>query len=52
MNIFENCLGCNMNLEIEQIPREITDQVDYSSLIVDFDDWGIAQCLFDDISCE
>lgn len=36
----------------EWIPREMNDQADYLSRIVDFDDWGIAQSSFDEISRE
>lgn len=52
MKIFHICLENNIRLEIEWIPREMNDQADYLSRIVDFDDWGIAQNLFDEISNE
>lgn len=51
MEVFEICLVYKIRLElIEWIPREMNDQADYLSRIVDFDDWGIAQSLFDEIS--
>jgi hypothetical protein len=52
MNIFHICLENNIHLEIEWIPREMNDQADYLSCIVDYDDFGIVQNLFDDISNE
>ena len=52
ITIFEICLEYKIRLEIEWIPREMNDQADYLSRIVDFDDWGISQILFDEISRE
>ncbi|XP_062621080.1 uncharacterized protein LOC134282689 [Saccostrea cucullata] len=52
IKIFELCLIHKIQLEIEWIPRELNDQADYLSRIVDFDDWGISQVLFEDISRE
>ena len=43
IKIFEICLEYKIRLEIEWIPREMNDQADYLSRIVDFDDWGISQ---------
>jgi hypothetical protein len=49
MKIFHICLENNIRLEIEWIPRGMNDQADYLSRIVDYDDWGIVQNLFDEI---
>ena len=39
---FEIYLEYKIRLEIEWIPREMNDQTDYLSRVVDFDDWGIS----------
>ena len=38
IKIFEICLEYKIRLEIEWIPREMNDQTDYLSRVVDFDD--------------
>lgn len=52
MNIFQICLEYKIGIEIEWIPRELNEQADYLSRIVDFDDWGIVKTVFDDLSRE
>lgn len=38
MNIFQICLEYKIGIEIEWIPRELNEQADYLSRIVDFDE--------------
>lgn len=52
MNIFQICLEYKIGIEIEWIPRELIEQADYLSRIVDFEDWGIVKTVFDDLSQE
>ena len=47
LDIFSTCLKYNVNIDMVWIPRSCNDKADYLSRIVDHDDWGISQTIFD-----
>ena len=47
LDIFTLCLKNNVSLSVEWIPRTENDRADHISRIIDHDDWGISQNLFE-----
>ena len=41
MSVFETCFQHGIRLQMEWIPRSLNDKADYSSRIVDCDDWQL-----------
>ena len=46
LNIYEICIFNNINIELEWIPRNGNIQADFFSKIFDFDDWSVADHIF------
>ena len=49
LSIFKTAVKYNISLEPEWIPREENEVADYISRIIDHDDWGLGQAIFDAI---
>ena len=49
LSIFKTAVKYNISLEPEWIPREENEVADYISRIIDHDDWGLEQAIFDAI---
>ena len=45
-DIFKLCMRKSISLEMEWIPRSENERADYASKIVDYDDWGISDEIF------
>jgi hypothetical protein len=46
LNIYEICIFNNISIELEWIPRNGNIQADFFSKIFDFDDWSVADHIF------
>ena len=46
MSVFSVCFAHNIQLHLERIPREMNQQSDYLSKIVDYGDWRISDAFF------
>lgn len=46
-NIFEFCKKHNISVNIQYIPREDNEKVDYLSKLIDYDDWGVSVEFFE-----
>ncbi|XP_069112417.1 uncharacterized protein [Argopecten irradians] len=44
--IFRTCLRTNVSLDVEWIPRDLNDQADVLSRLVDSDDWSVSDEIF------
>ncbi|XP_048243125.1 uncharacterized protein LOC125376006 [Haliotis rufescens] len=49
LEIFDLCVSHAIHLEIQWIPRSENQKADYISRIVDYDDWGIATHIFNEL---
>ena len=47
LGIFTLYIKKNVSLSTERIPRTENDRVDHISRIIDHDDWGISQNMFE-----
>ena len=47
LGIFTLCIENNVSLSTERIPRTENDWADHISRIIDHDDWGISQNMFE-----
>ena len=45
-NIFSICVGNNIKLNIQWIPRKELDKADFIIRIIDIDDWQISYSVF------
>ena len=51
LQIFLLAVRHHMHIEPEWIPRELNQQADYLSRIVDYDDWKLNPIVFADLDC-
>ena len=51
-NIYKICISNNINIELKWLPREQNVQADYFSKIFDFDNWSVAENIFNMIQCK
>ena len=51
-NIYKISISNNINIELEWLPREQNIQADYFSKIFDFDNWSLAENIFNTIQCK
>jgi hypothetical protein len=51
-NIYKISISNNINIELEWLSREQNVQADYFSKIFDFDNWSVAENIFNTIQCK
>lgn len=50
LDIYSFMVQNHISLEMEWVPRDKNDRADFISKLVDFDDWGVAECVFQQLN--